>query len=552
MIAADILTAPPVTETSVAVTSAQPASAEGADFAQVLAAEVGDPAAAAAVATATTAAATPPAEGGAPEIALDTAVATNIETSPSSAAIIATLTAAKPATLAAAPVPTGAVPVTQTETAPKAANATTPAVSGVTAPAVGGQTAQPATDQATTTDDATAIDPAIDPATDQPMPVAAEQADMVLADDGQPAVTAATVSEQTDPTKTDTADADETADPAKENADLAKAETGEATAQIAAPALPLPAATASADLTAPVNPALAGATGADGQTEAAPDAKPDGEDKAASTETVATGKGKHRLRGNFMGTLASGSMRAAKTASDMQARAAALSGDSKTDRTEASDPAAKIKTGDDAKIDAFRDHLTEQVTQPQDTAGQEAPTDLRGLTLQTTSQTTAASADKTGSQAIDATPVDVTQPGWEGKLGDRILSRLTENGQEIEMDLNPENLGSVRIKLELTDGTAQVRIVTDTAQAAQVFQQAESKLAEALNRAGVSLSSHDATSRDAAAGGQQRGAGNGGNGSGNGTGGRHDGALANMRRDQTDLSAFTAGRRAAGIVNIVA
>jgi flagellar hook-length control protein FliK len=146
----------------------------------------------------------------------------------------------------------------------------------------------------------------------------------------------------------------------------------------------------------------------------------------------------------------------------------------------------------------------------------------------------------------DAAPLDTTQSGWEAALTERITARNTDLGQEIEITLNPENLGHIRIKLDLSDKAATVQIITDTPQAAHLFQQSETRLAEALNRAGLSLTSHDATSRDA--GGRQDGQGGQRQGQTPGNP-RAEAALAGLRGT---LAAPSVSGRAANLVNIVA
>lgn len=143
----------------------------------------------------------------------------------------------------------------------------------------------------------------------------------------------------------------------------------------------------------------------------------------------------------------------------------------------------------------------------------------------------------------DTAPLDTTQSGWEAALTERITTRATELGQEIEITLTPDNLGTVRIKLDLSDKAATVQIVTDTPQAAQLFQQSEARLAEALNRAGLSLTSHDASSRDAGGrdGGQRQGQGP--------ANPRAEAALSGLRGA---LSAPVQTGRATNLVNIVA
>lgn len=98
---------------------------------------------------------------------------------------------------------------------------------------------------------------------------------------------------------------------------------------------------------------------------------------------------------------------------------------------------------------------------------------------------------------MPGTALAMERPGWEAALVERITAEMSDDGQEIELELAPERLGQLRIRLEVIDGQAQVRFVTETTEAARLFQQNEHRLSESLTRAGLSLGGHDSTSRDA-------------------------------------------------------
>lgn len=100
-------------------------------------------------------------------------------------------------------------------------------------------------------------------------------------------------------------------------------------------------------------------------------------------------------------------------------------------------------------------------------------------------------------QSVDravAQPLRTDLPGWEQVLSERIAAELSDDGQEIELSLSPEKLGPLRIKLEMVDGLAQVRIITATPEAARVFTEAQHRLTEGLQRAGIDLGSQSAES----------------------------------------------------------
>lgn len=98
--------------------------------------------------------------------------------------------------------------------------------------------------------------------------------------------------------------------------------------------------------------------------------------------------------------------------------------------------------------------------------------------------------------APTANPVALNRPGWEGTVTDRILAELSEDGSRIDLDLTPEHLGKLRISLEMVDGRAQIRFITETPEAARLIQQSEHRLSESLSRAGLSLGAQDSSSRD--------------------------------------------------------
>lgn len=148
-------------------------------------------------------------------------------------------------------------------------------------------------------------------------------------------------------------------------------------------------------------------------------------------------------------------------------------------------------------------------------------------------------------------PIQTGRPGWEAALADRIAAELSPDGKEIALELAPERLGHLKIRLEVVDGLAQVRIVTETPEAARLFQQAEHRLSESLSRAGLGLGGQDAASRDAQSGGTQGQAGQGQAGPGD-RGGRPRGM--EMHFDRQGHAALTerAGRAGRGLVNLIA
>lgn len=123
----------------------------------------------------------------------------------------------------------------------------------------------------------------------------------------------------------------------------------------------------------------------------------------------------------------------------------------------------------------------------------------------------------------DQPAVDMTADNWEDTIATQIDALFTENGGEIDIALTPDNLGSVRIRLELNDGAAQVTIVTETDQAARLFAQSEQKLSEMLAKSGMNLTGQEAgTERRQDQGTGRNASGQSGQNSPNGTDDRAD------------------------------
>lgn len=144
-------------------------------------------------------------------------------------------------------------------------------------------------------------------------------------------------------------------------------------------------------------------------------------------------------------------------------------------------------------------------------------------------------------QPVTSAPVAVDRPGWEAALTERIAAELSEDGQQIELDLSPERLGGLKITLEISDGQAQVRFVTETPEAARLIQQNEHRLSESLSRAGLSLGGHESASRDAQ---QQQGDRSGR--------GAPRGAEIAFQRPAEPRPGMISGRAGSGLVNLIA
>jgi flagellar hook-length control protein FliK len=147
----------------------------------------------------------------------------------------------------------------------------------------------------------------------------------------------------------------------------------------------------------------------------------------------------------------------------------------------------------------------------------------------------------TDTQSAEGTPsLDTNDAAWVETLSAQIEANFTDTGGEIELQLTPENLGQLRIRLEVVDGAAQVTIVTESTDAARLFQQNEAKLSELLAKSGLNLTDHNASAeRQDRRDGQPNGQGIA---NANGRSGSQDGETTQINMTSADN----------GLVNLIA
>ena len=85
-------------------------------------------------------------------------------------------------------------------------------------------------------------------------------------------------------------------------------------------------------------------------------------------------------------------------------------------------------------------------------------------------------------------PAPVQSPAWPGQLGQQLVQFARRGGeQQIEMRLNPAELGPLSVTLKMTEQGAQAQFLAAHAQVRQVLEQAIPQLREALAEQGISL-----------------------------------------------------------------
>ena len=88
--------------------------------------------------------------------------------------------------------------------------------------------------------------------------------------------------------------------------------------------------------------------------------------------------------------------------------------------------------------------------------------------------------------------LDMMEDNWSEMLVKRIERAFGKNAEGIDFELNPRNLGKLRVNINVVNDQTNVQLKTDTQMAAQMIGDAESKLAQMLEQAGLKLAQFNA------------------------------------------------------------
>ena len=147
-------------------------------------------------------------------------------------------------------------------------------------------------------------------------------------------------------------------------------------------------------------------------------------------------------------------------------------------------------------------------------------------------------------------PLPMTSDTWPETLVQTISQSVDGEIENLSITMTPERLGTLQIKLEIVDGVANVKIVTETPEAAKMFTDAQAKLGDLMTRAGLEMGSHSATSS-----GNQNAAGNGQGGNGTtqyGQGTDENGAPMTELEPETVLTGLSRRSNLSATVDLLA
>jgi len=83
--------------------------------------------------------------------------------------------------------------------------------------------------------------------------------------------------------------------------------------------------------------------------------------------------------------------------------------------------------------------------------------------------------------------LDIAKDNWTEMLLQRVKNGLSGGKDQLDFQLNPRNLGKMRISLVMQNDRTNIQILTETSAAASMLSDSESRLAQMLEASGLRL-----------------------------------------------------------------
>ncbi len=126
---------------------------------------------------------------------------------------------------------------------------------------------------------------------------------------------------------------------------------------------------------------------------------------------------------------------------------------------------------------------------------------LFSSTLNSSSGPAGLAPDPLDASQPDFDQLDLMQKDWEKKLSERIGRAIADGLDEIELEMNPRNLGRVHVQLNLDGQEVRVRLLADNGLAANLLNDSEHRLHQQMESMGMRLS-YFYSGQDRSSGGQ--------------------------------------------------
>lgn len=108
------------------------------------------------------------------------------------------------------------------------------------------------------------------------------------------------------------------------------------------------------------------------------------------------------------------------------------------------------------------------------------------------------------SKSMFAVHVPVSAEGWDRAIGQKVVMMVSNQRQEVEMQLNPPHLGPIEVKLSMSQGEASLSFVSAHAQVREALQASMPRLQEMMADSGIQLNRADVSAGNSQQRGDQR------------------------------------------------
>lgn len=139
----------------------------------------------------------------------------------------------------------------------------------------------------------------------------------------------------------------------------------------------------------------------------------------------------------------------------------------------------------------FAELVTQQVARQENSQAQQPIQLMSPPRMADTAKVAGAGNTAESDKSLFAVHVPVGADGWDRAIGQKVVMMVSNQRQEVEMQLNPPHLGPIDVKLSMKDGEASLSFSSNHAQVREAIQASMPKLSEMMAENGIQLASAD-------------------------------------------------------------
>lgn len=137
----------------------------------------------------------------------------------------------------------------------------------------------------------------------------------------------------------------------------------------------------------------------------------------------------------------------------------------------------------------FAELINQQVAKQDSSQAQQAIQLMSPPRMADTAKVASSTAES--DKSLFAVHVPVSAEGWDRAIGQKVVMMVSNQRQEVEMQLNPAHLGPIDVKLSMKDGEASLSFSSNHAQVRDALQASMPKLSEMMAENGIQLTNAD-------------------------------------------------------------